>query len=185
MLQKVQTKVPYISGTPENKHQQTHPLQSTPIRTTPTKINITPKTDSYTRRHYSPPKNTFVKENLVLITNTEPHLKNSFSKGHSASTTAQPPVHRRNTKKAQNQTWNRELTFDLESKAISPPKKHRSQPNNNAARRQLPISKQKDRLIRIQHTKSKTGDMACGRENINQEKKKKSSARRTHTLKIP
>jgi hypothetical protein len=48
VLQKVQTKAPYIGGTPENTNKDT---RATPIRTTPTKINIPLKLTPILTKH--------------------------------------------------------------------------------------------------------------------------------------
>ena len=67
-------------NTHQNKH---HLLKVTPILTNHWKNDI-----HNTHRHYSPQRNTLVKEKTVLITNTKSQPKNFFSKDHSASTTA-------------------------------------------------------------------------------------------------
>jgi len=71
--------MPYIGGTPENKHQQRHPVINThkdnthqnkhhPLKLTFILTNHWKNDIHNTRCHYSPKKNTLVKEKPVLIT---------------------------------------------------------------------------------------------------------------------
>jgi len=127
----------YIGGIPENKHYQRHttPNQTLPptlIWTTPTKINNT-KTDSYTNRplkndihnthhHYWTPKDQPSKRNTQ---SSSPNLSHIRTTSFLKIIQLPPPLNLRSTKrtpnKAQNQTWTKELTPDLESKVIGPP----------------------------------------------------------------
>jgi len=130
-------------------------------------------------------KRTPLKKRNQSSSSTSSHIQrtNCFSKDHSASTTTQPPVHRKNAKKTQNQTSSKELTPDLESKAIGPPDFRTNsegyplppvhQGNTIANQTIMPlVTNSRSRSKRIQHAVSKTADMFCGGANIDQKREK-------------
>jgi len=63
------------------------------------KLLTTGKNDIHnTHRRYSSQKNNLVKEKPIVITKTEPHPKKPFSRDQTSTTTAHPPIRRKNTK---------------------------------------------------------------------------------------